>query len=282
MKRVDPKVLAAQDEVSAPPQRTRSFATLLEDAWPLSLLLVLLGAYYEVHTIRRSGFHLDINGFIFLVLMLGLLFHWRPIRYVRAFEASARTVGPILLQFPLYGGIMGIITGTGLAALIATHFVAFSSARTLPFWTFISPEHHHVVPATRRGHWASAGVHGAGGGGSCTPIQPRSPWRPRWASRLPTTRSSRSGRCRSWRSRASASRDIMGYRDRPRLRADHLWRRAAGIRPETDAGGERSAPRAPSVTVLRSTGTHAAQSPACARGSGINSGVPASAYSAFT
>jgi short-chain fatty acids transporter len=157
MKRVDAKVLAAQDEVGAPPVRTRSFATLLEDAWPLSLLLVLMGACYEVHTIRKSGFHLDINGFIFLVLMLGLLFHWRPIRYVRSFEASARTVGPILLQFPLYGGIMGVITGTGLAALIAEHFVAFSSARTLPFWTFISSNIITLFVPSGGGHWAVQG-----------------------------------------------------------------------------------------------------------------------------
>ena len=157
MKRVDAKVLAAQDEVGAPPPRARSFATLLEEAWPLSLLLVLMGACYEVHTIRNAGFHLDINGFIFLVLMLGLLFHWRPIRYVRSFEASARTVGPILLQFPLYGGIMGVITGTGLAALIAAHFVEFSSARTLPFWTFISSNIITLFVPSGGGHWAVQG-----------------------------------------------------------------------------------------------------------------------------
>ena len=56
MKRVDAKVLAAQDEVGAPPVRARTFATLLEDAWPLSLLLVLMGACYEVHTIRSAAF----------------------------------------------------------------------------------------------------------------------------------------------------------------------------------------------------------------------------------
>ena len=53
---------------------------------------------------------------IFIALMLGLILHWRPIRYVRSFNRAARTVGPILLQFPLYGGIMGMMTGTGLAA----------------------------------------------------------------------------------------------------------------------------------------------------------------------
>jgi short-chain fatty acids transporter len=157
MKRVDRTALIAQDEEGTPPARPRTFATRLEDAWALSLLLVLMGAYYEVHTIRQKGFHLDINGFIFIVLMLGLLFHWRPIRYVRAFETSARTVGPILLQFPLYGGIMGIMTGTGLAALIAARFVDFSTAHTLPFWSFISSNIISLFVPSGGGHWAVQG-----------------------------------------------------------------------------------------------------------------------------
>jgi short-chain fatty acids transporter len=157
MKRVDPNALIAQDEVSIPPERTRTFATMLEDAWPLSLLLVLMGLFYEYHTIKHKGFHLDINGFIFIVLMLGLLFHWRPIRYVRSFETSARTVGPILLQFPLYGGIMEIMTGTGLAAIIAQRFVDFSSAHTLPFWTFISSNIISLFVPSGGGHWAVQG-----------------------------------------------------------------------------------------------------------------------------
>jgi short-chain fatty acids transporter len=157
MKRVERAALIAQDEEGAAAPRPRTFATWLEDAWPLNLLLVLMGAYYEVHTIRQKGFHLDINGFIFIVLMLGLLFHWRPIRYVRAFETSARTVGPILLQFPLYGGIMGIMTGTGLAALIAARFVDFSSAHTLPFWSFISSNIISLFVPSGGGHWAVQG-----------------------------------------------------------------------------------------------------------------------------
>jgi short-chain fatty acids transporter len=157
MKRVDRELLIREDTVPPLPARPRSFATVLEDAWILSLLLVLMGAYYEWHMIRTAGFHLDINGFIFIVLMLGLLFHWRPIRYVRAFETSARTVGPILLQFPLYGGIMGMMTGTGLAALIAQRFVEFSSAKTLPFWSFIASNIISLFVPSGGGHWAVQG-----------------------------------------------------------------------------------------------------------------------------
>ncbi len=157
MKRVDPKVLIAQDTITVLPNQPRTFATMLENAAILSLLLVLMGAYYEYHSISSRGFHLDINGFIFIVLMLGVLFHWRPIRYVRSFEASARTVGPILLQFPLYGGIMGIMTGTGLAALIAQRFVEFSTTQTLPFWSFIASNIISLFVPSGGGHWAVQG-----------------------------------------------------------------------------------------------------------------------------
>jgi short-chain fatty acids transporter len=116
-----------------------------------------MGAVYEWHAIATKGFHLDINGFIFIVLMLGLIFHWRPIRYVRSFESGAKTVGPILLQFPLYGGIMGIMTGTGLAGIIAQSFVTFSTQHTLPFWSFISSNIISLFVPSGGGHWAVQG-----------------------------------------------------------------------------------------------------------------------------
>jgi short-chain fatty acids transporter len=157
MRTVDPAVLIAQDAVPDSGRRERNFASVLEDSWIITALLVLMGVYYEVHTIRTKGFELDINGFIFIVLMLGLIFHGRPIRYVRSFESSAKTVGPILLQFPLYGGIMGIMTGTGLAAAIAQSFVTFSSGHTLPFWSFISSNLISLFVPSGGGHWAVQG-----------------------------------------------------------------------------------------------------------------------------
>jgi short-chain fatty acids transporter len=157
MRTVDPTVLIAQDEIAQTAPRERNFASVLEESWLITALLVLMGLFYEVHTLQTKGFELDINGFIFIVLMLGLIFHGRPIRYVRSFEASAKTVGPILLQFPLYGGIMGIMTGTGLAAAIAQSFVAFSSGHTLPFWSFISSNLISLFVPSGGGHWAVQG-----------------------------------------------------------------------------------------------------------------------------
>jgi short-chain fatty acids transporter len=157
MKRIDPELLKRQD---APPElesRPKNFASVLEDTPLFTLLLVAMGIAYQWNIIATRGFTLDINGMIFIALMLGLIFHWRPIRYVRAFNKAARTVGPILLQFPLYGGIMGMMTGTGLAAVIAEAFVAFSTQRTLPFWSFISSNIISLFVPSGGGHWAVQG-----------------------------------------------------------------------------------------------------------------------------
>src|SRR5262245_11586593 len=135
MKKVDPERLR---ENEAPAQATGgSFAAVVNNAWLVTVLLAAMGIVYEWNVIRAGKFSLDINAFIFNAALLGLLLHWRPIRYVHSFTAASKTVGGILLQFPLYGGIMGIITATGLATLLAEGFVAFSSARTLPFWSYI-------------------------------------------------------------------------------------------------------------------------------------------------
>ena len=157
MKRADPALLARDDETPQPEPREPTFATRLENAWILTLLIVAMGLIYEWNLIQTRGFSLDINGMIFIPLMLGLVLHWRPIRYVRAFNTAARAVGPILLQFPLYGGIMGIMTGTGLAAAISQAFVAFSTQETLPFWSFVSSNIISLFVPSGGGHWAVQG-----------------------------------------------------------------------------------------------------------------------------
>ena len=157
MKRVDPSLLAREDESQATEPREKTFATRLENAWWITALLVLMGAAYEWNLVRTKGFTLDIDAMIFIAFMLGLIFHGRPIRYVRAFNAAARTVGPILLQFPLYGGIMGMMTGTGLASVIAQAFVAFSTHQTLPFWSFVSSNIISLFVPSGGGHWAVQG-----------------------------------------------------------------------------------------------------------------------------
>lgn len=156
MKRVDPEILIREDQAETAEQE-KTFATMLDNAWVITLLLFAMGVAYIWHLSVTKGFSLNLNMFIFITFMLGLILHWRPIHYVRAFYTGAKTAGPILLQFPIYGGVMGIMVKTGLAAVIAQAFVAFSSTHTLPFWSFISSNVISLFVPSGGGHWAVQG-----------------------------------------------------------------------------------------------------------------------------
>ena len=134
-----------------------SFATRLENAWILNMLLVIAGTAYLAFSWIRSGVHIDINTVIFIFLLAGLLLHARPIAYVGAMNRAARVTGPLLLQYPFYGGIMGIMSGTGLAAVIAAGFVHLSTAATLPFWSYVASIFISLFVPSGGGHWAVQG-----------------------------------------------------------------------------------------------------------------------------
>ena len=161
MKRIEPEILVHQDTADEADWIARSqrntFASRLENAWVVTAALVLLGVAYEWHAVRTRGFAVDINCFIFVALILGLALHGTPIRYVHAFYGAARTTGPILLQFPIYGGIMGIMAHTGLAGVIAQTFVAFATPGTLAFWAFFSSCIVSLFVPSGGGQWAVVG-----------------------------------------------------------------------------------------------------------------------------
>ncbi|MBV8417946.1 MAG: short-chain fatty acid transporter [Verrucomicrobia bacterium] len=134
-----------------------TLARRLERAWFLNLIIVVAGIAALGIGWAKTGFTLDINSVIFLFFIAGLLLHWTPIAYVEAVNSAARVTGPLILQYPLYGGIMGVMTATGLADVISKAFVAFSSAHTLPFWNFVASMIISLFIPSGGGHWAVQG-----------------------------------------------------------------------------------------------------------------------------
>lgn len=152
------KESAAQDEASA--EKTKGPSTLarkLEEAWILNLILVVAGIAALGLVWHQNGFSLDLNSVIFLFVIAGLLLHWRPIAYVNAINNAARITGPLILQYPIYGGIMGIMTSTGLADVFAKGFIQFANAHSLPFWNFIASLIISLFVPSAGGHWAIQG-----------------------------------------------------------------------------------------------------------------------------
>ncbi|QPS33844.1 short-chain fatty acid transporter [Brevibacterium casei] len=92
----------------------------------LTLVLGLaLVAYLVVHFAQGGGLTLDIVNWSFLALILLLVKN--PFELIHLTKNAASNVGEILLQFPLYAGILGIMSGTGLIAVFSDAFVSIAT-----------------------------------------------------------------------------------------------------------------------------------------------------------
>ncbi|MGF6568298.1 short-chain fatty acids transporter [Paraburkholderia fungorum] len=134
-----------------------SFAARVEQSMFGTLIMLLLGVGYLAMTWHTKGFELDINTTILIFLLVGLALQRTPIAYADAIRRAARQTGSMLLQYPMYGGIMGIMTGTGLAATIAKTFVVIATPVTLPLWSYLSSLIITLLVPSAGGHWAVQG-----------------------------------------------------------------------------------------------------------------------------
>ena len=106
----------------------------LEFSPALTLVIVALGAVYlyDVFSTKGGLAALDLNTYNFMFLIAGMLLHWTPRSFLRAAAKSVPMTGGVLLQFPLYAGIFGVLMGSGLNEVLAKFFVSISTQETLP------------------------------------------------------------------------------------------------------------------------------------------------------
>jgi short-chain fatty acids transporter len=100
----------------------------------LTVLLSALGIVYLAGEVADQGLSviLELNHYVFAFLVAGLLLHWRPRSFVRAVGAAVPSVAGVLVQYPMYAGIVRMMTESGLAKELAHFFVAISTFHTFP------------------------------------------------------------------------------------------------------------------------------------------------------
>ena len=102
----------------------------------LLAMLLLAGFTRYVHA---SGFlNIQINEINALMFALGLLLHRSPKAYMNAVEDGARDCGAIIVQFPIYAGIMALMKVSGMIEMLTDGFMRLGDARTLPAMSFVS------------------------------------------------------------------------------------------------------------------------------------------------
>ncbi|MEQ9318074.1 MAG: TIGR00366 family protein [Polyangiaceae bacterium] len=138
------------DDVRTPARR-------LDGSRALAWLIAAAGLTTWASTVWKIGLgKLDPNLLNFVFLFVGLALHGSPRAYGLAVGEAAKGCGGIILQFPFYAGIMGILAGTGLLAAAATALASVGSA-ALPAMGFYSAGFVNLFVPSGGGQWAVQG-----------------------------------------------------------------------------------------------------------------------------
>ena len=153
---VDPALLAEEPITFAKPTTP---AERVEQSPVGSVLIAVCGIVYLVYYFATAGFNLTLNIVNFIFLILGIICHKTPIAYVQAINEATKSSAGIILQFPFYAGIMGMMTfagdgGQSLAGVISQGFVDISNNVTFPVFTFLSAGIVNFFVPSGGGQWA--------------------------------------------------------------------------------------------------------------------------------
>ncbi len=122
-----------------------------------AMIVVLVGGAAVLWFSKNDFMKLDLNMFNFLFIFLALVLHGSVSRFVESVRRATGAAFGIILQFPFYAGIFGIMQYTGLLVAIANWFTASSSPALYPVITMISSGIVNMFIPSSGGIWLVQG-----------------------------------------------------------------------------------------------------------------------------
>ena len=139
-----------------PYQRKKTFAERL-DSRILTTVIVLMSTSYIFYHFYQNGFDLNLNIVNFIFLTLGLILHQTPMNYTEAIAEATKGASGIILQFPFYGGIMGMVSLSGLGVLFVDSMLSIATPGNFPILAWLSAGILNIFVPSGGGQWAIQG-----------------------------------------------------------------------------------------------------------------------------
>ncbi|MCB9748755.1 MAG: short-chain fatty acid transporter [Myxococcales bacterium] len=155
-----PDVLAAEaaaERAEDLPPADASWLDAVERSPVVTVALALpLGGALLYYLADQGIGRVDLNTVLLALWVLALALHGRPHRFIAACDRGIRSCTGIFLLFPLYAGIMGLLSGSGLMARLAGGF-ADASAGLFTTLAFLSAGLLNLLVPSGGGQWAIQG-----------------------------------------------------------------------------------------------------------------------------
>ena len=150
--------LAAESQFELQKPKEMTLADKLNWSRTIWLLLCIMIFTAIVLWFRQKSFlQLDLNMFNFIFIGIAMLLHENLARFVESVKMASKSAFGIIMQFPFYAGIFGIMAYTGLLKIIAGWFVAISTPLTYPFVTMLSSGIINMFIPSSGGIWMVQG-----------------------------------------------------------------------------------------------------------------------------
>lgn len=134
-----------------------TFAERLGETRVLGRVIGLLGLVLTVPAIASGRLPFDLDAVNVLFLFIGIFGHGSLRRYVDAIADGARGAGAIILQFPFYFGILGMMKSTGAIAWLSTALTDIAGRDSFPSLAFVSASVVNFFIPSGGGQWAVQG-----------------------------------------------------------------------------------------------------------------------------
>ncbi len=144
---VDTAQLVGAEKMDRSPWLSRSIGSILS-LFVLFLVFSEAGSWIDFFTP---------NNINLLLLALCLLLHSSFAHFIDAVEEAIIGASGILIQFPLYFGIIGMMKESGLVSQLSDFFVSISTDSSYPIFTFISAGVVNVFVPSGGGQWSVQG-----------------------------------------------------------------------------------------------------------------------------
>ena len=144
----------------APETTGRSPSDILNESRLLAYLVATGMMVYVIQYFVNAGGigeALDLNVFNFTFIALGLYLHHTPQAYMGAIRDATEGAAGIILQFPFYAGILGIISGSGLSDIIAEGLLAVATPETFPVIAWLLGGFMNLFVPSGGGEWGIIG-----------------------------------------------------------------------------------------------------------------------------
>lgn len=134
---ISPELLDSLERFEPPPRpQAPTPAARLDHSRLLTLAVGVCGAAWLAWYFSQRGFLLTLDVLNFAFLMLAVLLHPSAASVLAAAERGAGLLSGVVLQFPFYAGMYGVIQGTGLAEIAGQAIATYANPETLPVWLY--------------------------------------------------------------------------------------------------------------------------------------------------